>query len=71
MIQNGIKHFVFEDTEKASEESPRGRMILYRENATTHIAVRTNEYLNVKTIKIVDHSTYSLDLISNDCFLFS
>jgi len=46
------------------------RIILHHDNASSHKATQTNDYLKEKKIELMNHCPYSPDLSPNDFFLF-
>ncbi|CAH1995147.1 unnamed protein product [Acanthoscelides obtectus] len=50
--------------------NPERRIILHQDNASSHIAQRTRQYLTEENVKLLDHPAYSPDLSPNDFFTF-
>lgn len=46
------------------------RIILHHDNASSHTAHQTTDYLKEKNIELMSHCPYSPDLSPNDFFLF-
>ncbi|CAH2012949.1 unnamed protein product [Acanthoscelides obtectus] len=47
------------------------RTILYQNNASSHTAQKTRQYLTEENVELLDHPPYSPDLSPNDFFTFS
>lgn len=58
---------VFDEIRKNNQKR---RIILHHDNASSHTARQTNDYLKEKNIEIMSHCPYSPDLSPNDFFLF-
>jgi [histone H3]-lysine36 N-dimethyltransferase SETMAR len=56
--------------EEIRKTSKRRRIILHHDNASSHTAARTKEFLEAQNIELMDHPPYSPDLAPNDFFLF-
>jgi len=52
------------------KNNPNRRIILHHDNASSHTARRTIEFLAEKKIELLDHPPYSPDLSPNDFFTF-
>lgn len=52
------------------KNNPNRRIILHHDNASSHTARRTIEFLEEKNIELMDHPPYSPDLSPNDFFTF-
>lgn len=50
--------------------NPQRRMILHHDNASSHTARKTIEFLKQENIELLDHPPYSPDLSPNDFFTF-
>ncbi|CAH1981042.1 unnamed protein product [Acanthoscelides obtectus] len=50
--------------------NPEGRIILHQENASSHTAQKTRQYLTEENVEILDQPPYSPDLSPNDFFTF-
>ncbi|CAH1980010.1 unnamed protein product [Acanthoscelides obtectus] len=50
--------------------NPEGRIILHQDNASSHTAQKTRQYLTEENMNLLDHSPYSPDLSPNDFFTF-
>ncbi|CAH2000155.1 unnamed protein product [Acanthoscelides obtectus] len=50
--------------------NPERRMILHQDNANSHTAQKTRQYLTEENVELLDHSPYSPDLSPNDFFTF-
>ncbi|CAH1992497.1 unnamed protein product [Acanthoscelides obtectus] len=50
--------------------NPERRIILHQDNASSHTAQRTRQYLTEENVEILDHHPYSPDLSPNDFFTF-
>ncbi|CAH2008611.1 unnamed protein product [Acanthoscelides obtectus] len=50
--------------------SPERRIILHQDNASSHIAQRTRQYLTEENVELLDHPPYSPDLSPNVFFTF-
>ncbi|CAH2015910.1 unnamed protein product [Acanthoscelides obtectus] len=50
--------------------NPERRIILHQDNATSHTAQKTRQYLTTENVELLDHPPYSLDLSLNDFFTF-
>ncbi|CAH1984799.1 unnamed protein product [Acanthoscelides obtectus] len=46
------------------------RIILHQDNASSHTAQKTRQYLTEENVELLDHPPYSPDLRSNDFFTF-
>ena len=58
---------VFDEIRKKNKKR---RIILHHDNASSHTASQTIEYLKDKNIELMSHCPYSPDLSPNDFFLF-
>jgi len=52
------------------KNNPKRRIILHHDNASSHTARRTIEFLAEENIELLDHPPYSPDLSPNDFFTF-
>ncbi|CAH2006981.1 unnamed protein product [Acanthoscelides obtectus] len=52
------------------ELGPERRMILHQDNASSHTAQKTRQYLTEENVELLDHLPYSPDLSPNDFFTF-
>ncbi|CAH1962937.1 unnamed protein product [Acanthoscelides obtectus] len=50
--------------------NPERRIILHQDNASSHTAQQTRQYLTEENVELLDHPPYSPDLSSNDFFTF-
>ncbi|CAH1963754.1 unnamed protein product [Acanthoscelides obtectus] len=50
--------------------NPERRFILHQDNASSHTAQKTRQYLSEENVELLDHSPYSPDLSPNDFFTF-
>ncbi|CAH2015410.1 unnamed protein product [Acanthoscelides obtectus] len=50
--------------------NPERRIILHQDNASSHTAQKTRQYLTEENVELLDHPSYSLDLSPNDFFTF-
>ncbi|CAH1984058.1 unnamed protein product [Acanthoscelides obtectus] len=50
--------------------NPERRIILHQDNASSHTAQRTRQYLTEENVELLDHPPYSPDLSPNDLFTF-
>ncbi|CAH1953878.1 unnamed protein product [Acanthoscelides obtectus] len=50
--------------------NPERRIILHQDNASSHTAQKTREYLTQENVELLDHPPYSPDLSPNDFFTF-
>ncbi|CAH1963187.1 unnamed protein product [Acanthoscelides obtectus] len=50
--------------------NPERRIILHQDNASSHIAQKTGQYLTEENVELLDHPPYSPDLSPNDFFTF-
>ncbi|CAH2011250.1 unnamed protein product [Acanthoscelides obtectus] len=50
--------------------NPERRIILHQDNASSHTAQRTRQYLTEENVELLDHPPYSPDLSPNDIFIF-
>ncbi|CAH2005294.1 unnamed protein product [Acanthoscelides obtectus] len=50
--------------------NPERRTILHQDNASSHTAQKTRQYLTAENVKLLDHPPYSPDLSPNDFFTF-
>ncbi|CAH2002723.1 unnamed protein product [Acanthoscelides obtectus] len=48
--------------------NPERRIILHQDNASSHTAQRTRQYLTEENVELLDHPPYSPDLSPNDFF---
>ncbi|CAH2003754.1 unnamed protein product [Acanthoscelides obtectus] len=51
--------------------NPERRIILHQDNASSHTAQKTRQYLMEENVELLDHSPYSPDLSPKDFFTFS
>ncbi|CAH1964695.1 unnamed protein product [Acanthoscelides obtectus] len=50
--------------------NPEERIILHQDNASSHTAQKTRQYLTEENVKLLDHPPYSPDVSPNDFFTF-
>ncbi|CAH2006364.1 unnamed protein product [Acanthoscelides obtectus] len=50
--------------------NPERRIILHQDNASSHTAQKTRQYLTEENVELLDHPPYSSDLSPNDFFTF-
>ncbi|CAH2005559.1 unnamed protein product [Acanthoscelides obtectus] len=50
--------------------NPERRIILHQDNASSHTAQRTRQYLTEENVELLDHPPHSPDLSPNDFFTF-
>ncbi|CAH1995632.1 unnamed protein product [Acanthoscelides obtectus] len=50
--------------------NPERRIILHQDNASSHTAQKTKQYLTEENVELLDHPPYSSDLSPNDFFTF-
>ncbi|CAH2013085.1 unnamed protein product, partial [Acanthoscelides obtectus] len=50
--------------------NPERRIILHQDNASSHTAQKTRQYLREENVELLDHPAYSPDLSPNDFFTF-
>ncbi|CAH2003731.1 unnamed protein product, partial [Acanthoscelides obtectus] len=50
--------------------NPERRIILHQDNASSHTAQKTRQYLTEENVELLDHPPYSPDLSPNDFFNF-
>ncbi|CAH1968062.1 unnamed protein product [Acanthoscelides obtectus] len=50
--------------------NPERKIILHQDNASSHTAQKTRQYLTEENVELLDHPPYSPDLSSNDFFTF-
>ncbi|CAH1981318.1 unnamed protein product [Acanthoscelides obtectus] len=50
--------------------NPERRIVLHQDNASSHTAQKTRQYLTEGNVELLDHPPYSLDLSPNDFFTF-
>ncbi|CAH2010652.1 unnamed protein product [Acanthoscelides obtectus] len=50
--------------------NPERRIILHQDNACSHTAQKTRQFLTEKNVELLDHPPYSPDLTPNDFFTF-
>ncbi|CAH2000481.1 unnamed protein product [Acanthoscelides obtectus] len=50
--------------------NPERRIILHQDNASSHTAQKTRQYLTEENVELLNHPPYSLDLSSNNFFTF-
>ena len=50
--------------------NPERRIILHQDNASSHTARKTIEFLTQQNVEMLDHPPYSPDLSPNDFFIF-
>ncbi|CAH1963485.1 unnamed protein product [Acanthoscelides obtectus] len=50
--------------------NPERRIILQQDNASSHTAQKTRQYLTEENVELLDHPPYSPDLSPNDFFTF-
>ena len=55
---------------KIRETNRRRRIILRKDNASSHASAQTRDFLRTENIELVGHLAYSPDLAPNDFFLF-
>ena len=55
---------------KVFDEVPMNEKILYMDNAPSHTALSTKQFLKQKKVKIMEHPPYSPDLAPCDFFCF-
>jgi len=53
------------------KNNPNRRIILHHDNASSHSAHKTNDFLKANNVELMTHCPYSPDLSPNDFFLFS
>ncbi|CAH2000538.1 unnamed protein product [Acanthoscelides obtectus] len=51
--------------------NPERRIIVHQDNANSHTAQKTRQYLTKENVELLDHPPYSPDLSPNDFFTFS
>lgn len=56
--------------EKVREKRPRSRILLHHDNASSHTAKRTIDYLATSNVELLGHPPYSPDLAPCDFYLF-
>jgi len=56
--------------QKVREKRPRGRIILHQDDAPSHNAAQTSEFLADLGVELMTHPPYSPDLAPCDFFLF-
>lgn len=56
--------------EKVREKRPRSRILLHHDNASSHTAGRTIDYLASSEVELLGHPPYSPDLAPCDFYLF-
>lgn len=56
--------------EKVREKRPRSRILLHHDNASSHTARRTIDYLVTSNVELLGHPPYSPDLAPCDFYLF-
>lgn len=56
--------------EKVREKRPRSRILLHHDNASSHTARQTIDYLATADVELLGHSPYSPDLAPCDFYLF-
>lgn len=52
------------------KDNPKRRIILHHDNASSHTALRTIDFLTKNNVQLLDHPPYSPDLSPNDFFTF-
>ncbi|CAH2011753.1 unnamed protein product [Acanthoscelides obtectus] len=50
--------------------NPERRIVLHQDNASSHTAQKTRQYLTGENVELLDHPPYSPDLSPNDFFTF-
>ncbi|CAH2014898.1 unnamed protein product [Acanthoscelides obtectus] len=50
--------------------NPERRIILHQDNASSHVAQKTRQYLTAENVELLDHPPYSPNLSPNDFFTF-
>ncbi|CAH1966861.1 unnamed protein product [Acanthoscelides obtectus] len=50
--------------------NPERRIVLHQDNASSHTAQKTRQYLTEENVELLDHPPYSPDLSPNDFFTF-
>ncbi|KAA5664127.1 hypothetical protein F3G62_31250, partial [Pseudomonas aeruginosa] len=66
LMQNGMLAFVCPQVvSELRKENCNRRIILHHDNASSHIAHRTKEFLEQENIELLDHPPYSPDLSPN------
>ncbi|CAH2002882.1 unnamed protein product [Acanthoscelides obtectus] len=50
--------------------NPEGSIILHQDNASSHTAQKTRQYLTEENVELLEHPPYSPDLSPNDLFTF-
>ncbi|CAH1972842.1 unnamed protein product [Acanthoscelides obtectus] len=50
--------------------NPKRRVILHQDNASSHPAQKTRQYLTEQNVELLDHPPYGPDLSPNECFTF-
>ncbi|CAH2016206.1 unnamed protein product, partial [Acanthoscelides obtectus] len=55
---------------KLRKINPERRIILHQDNASSHTARKTRQYLTEENVKLLDHPPYSHDISPNDFFTF-
>ncbi|CAH1976578.1 unnamed protein product [Acanthoscelides obtectus] len=56
---------------KLRKINPKRRNILHQDNASSHTAQKTRQYLTEENVELLDHPPYSPDLSPNDSFTFT
>ncbi|CAH1976428.1 unnamed protein product [Acanthoscelides obtectus] len=51
--------------------NPERRIILHQDNASSHTAQKTRQYLTEENVELLDHPPHSPDLSPNDFFTFA
>ncbi|CAH1997783.1 unnamed protein product, partial [Acanthoscelides obtectus] len=51
--------------------NPEGRIILHQDNASSHTAQKTRQYLTEENVELLNHPPYSPDPSPNDFFTFT
>ncbi|CAH2010858.1 unnamed protein product [Acanthoscelides obtectus] len=55
---------------RISSIDPERGIILHQDNASSHTAQKTRQYLTEENVELLDHPPYSPDLSPNDFFTF-
>ncbi|CAH2010204.1 unnamed protein product [Acanthoscelides obtectus] len=59
-----------EQRTELQKNNPERRIILHEDNASSHTAQKTRQYLTEENVELLDHPPYSPDLSPNDFFTF-
>ncbi|CAH1994251.1 unnamed protein product [Acanthoscelides obtectus] len=62
--------WVFQVITELQKIHPERRIILHQDNASSHTAQKTRQYLTEENVELLDHPPYSPDLNPNDSFTF-